>query len=156
VVRGRSAYRLPESVRTAPPSRSYVVEAARSRRADMAAEAKKFTREEVAASDGKTSHRFIIDNYVYDVSKFLDEHPGGHEVLVNVVGKDATEDFEDIGHSLDAKDLMKKFRIGELEARTKLSASLTLGSSRWSSGSSSPFSTPTYSASPPRHRFGAA
>jgi cytochrome b5 len=98
----------------------------------MAAEAKKFTREEVAASDGKTSHRFIIDNYVYDVSKFLDEHPGGHEVLVNVVGKDATEDFEDIGHSLDAKDLMKKFRIGELVAEQRSGRDASKRQVNWS------------------------
>ncbi|XP_028176187.1 cytochrome b5 [Ostrinia furnacalis] len=88
----------------------------------MAGEVRKFTRQEVAARDTKASNTFIIDNYVYDVAQFLDEHPGGHEVLVNAAGKDASEDFEDIGHSLDAKDLMKKYRIGELVDEDKKQA----------------------------------
>lgn len=87
---------------------------------NMAGEVRKFTRKEVADSNKKETNTFIIDNQVYDVAKFLDEHPGGHEVLMNVAGKDATEDFEDIGHSLDAKDLMKKFRIGEIVDEEKV------------------------------------
>lgn len=75
---------------------------------------KKFTREEVSKYNNKSQAVFIIDNVVYDVSAFLDEHPGGHEVLINEIGKDATEEFDDIGHSLDAKELMKKYVIGEL------------------------------------------
>lgn len=78
--------------------------------------AKQFTRKEIAERNTKKDAVFIIDNVVYDVTQFIDEHPGGHEVLVNVAGKDATEDFEDIGHSLDAKELMKKFIIGEVVA----------------------------------------
>lgn len=30
-------------------------------------------------------------------------------------GKDATEDFEDAGHSQDARDLMEKYLVGELD-----------------------------------------
>lgn len=29
-------------------------------------------------------------------------------------GKEATEAFEDVGHSTDARDLMKKYKVGEL------------------------------------------
>lgn len=29
-------------------------------------------------------------------------------------GKDATENFEDVGHSSDAREMMKKFQIGEI------------------------------------------
>jgi cytochrome b involved in lipid metabolism len=29
-------------------------------------------------------------------------------------GKDGTEAFEDVGHSTDARELMKKYKIGEL------------------------------------------
>lgn len=29
-------------------------------------------------------------------------------------GKDATEAFEDVGHSTDARELMKRFKIGEV------------------------------------------
>ncbi|XP_063549216.1 cytochrome b5-like [Cydia strobilella] len=77
-------------------------------------ETKRFTRAEISSYNKKDNNVFIVRNHVYDVKAFLDEHPGGHEVLVRVVGKDATEDFDDIGHSLDAKELMKKYRVGEL------------------------------------------
>ncbi|KAI9589640.1 hypothetical protein GQX74_007808 [Glossina fuscipes] len=57
----------------------------------------------------------VIENKVYDLTKFRDEHPGGEEVLVEVAGRDATKDFDEVGHSQDAKDMMKKYCIGELE-----------------------------------------
>lgn len=36
------------------------------------------------------------------------------------IGKDATEDFEDAGHSKSARELLDKFCIGELDATTPL------------------------------------
>lgn len=45
---------------------------------------------------------------------FYFQHPGGEEVLLEQAGKEATEAFEDVGHSTDARDLMKKYKIGEL------------------------------------------
>lgn len=75
---------------------------------------KLFKRDEIINRNSKTDAVFIIKNQVYDVTKFLDDHPGGHEVLLNVAGKDASEDFDDIGHSMDAKELMKKYLIGDL------------------------------------------
>ncbi|KAJ2940774.1 hypothetical protein O0L34_g14886 [Tuta absoluta] len=82
--------------------------------------AKQYTRKEVAELGSPKKVLFIIDNVVYDVNAFLDEHPGGHEVLTNVAGKDASEDFDDIGHSLDAKELMKKYVVGELVAQDRV------------------------------------
>ncbi|KAJ9539192.1 hypothetical protein OSB04_031925 [Centaurea solstitialis] len=55
---------------------------------------------------------------VYDVTKFLDDHPGGDDVLVLATEKDATEDFEDVGHSQDAKDIMKKYYVGEIDSNS--------------------------------------
>jgi cytochrome b5 len=49
---------------------------------------------------------------VYDVTKYLDDHPGGAEVLLDVAGQDADEFFEDIGHSNDAREELKKYLIG--------------------------------------------
>lgn len=51
---------------------------------------------------------------VYDVTKYLDDHPGGAEVLLDVSGQDADEFFEDIGHSKDARDELSKHLIGTL------------------------------------------
>ncbi|VVD03345.1 unnamed protein product, partial [Leptidea sinapis] len=75
---------------------------------------KQFSRAELAGRCRADDAVFVIDNVVYDVTGFLDDHPGGHEVLLNAAGKDATEEFHDIGHSLDAKELMKKYAVGEV------------------------------------------
>ncbi|XP_040160330.1 cytochrome b5-like isoform X2 [Anopheles arabiensis] len=62
----------------------------------------------------------VIHDKVYDVTKFLAEHPGGEEVLIEFAGKEATADFDDVGHSTDAKEQMKQFLVGEiLEAERK-------------------------------------
>jgi len=80
---------------------------------------KTFRASEVAAHKDKSNPWLIIHDQVYDVSKFLDEHPGGEEVLLEQAGKDATENFEDVGHSSDARDLMKQYLIGELAEEDK-------------------------------------
>ena len=52
---------------------------------------------------------------VYDVSKFMDEHPGGDEVLLSEAGRDGSDAFEDVGHSDDARALLPAMLKGELE-----------------------------------------
>lgn len=48
------------------------------------------------------------------------QHPGGEEILFENAGTDATEAFEDVGHSTDAREMMKDYRIGTLhEVRPK-------------------------------------
>ncbi|NXL08479.1 CYB5 protein, partial [Mesembrinibis cayennensis] len=42
------------------------------------------------------------------------QHPGGEEVLREQAGGDATENFEDVGHSTDARTLSETFIVGEL------------------------------------------
>ncbi|XP_045800220.1 cytochrome b5 [Trifolium pratense] len=57
----------------------------------------------------------VINGRVLDVTKFLEEHPGGGEVIVEVAGKDATKEFDAIGHSKAAQNLVLKYQIGVLE-----------------------------------------
>lgn len=52
-----------------------------------------YTREEVAKHNTEDSVWFIIDAKVYDVSDFLDAHPGGEAVLRQVAGQDAGDAF---------------------------------------------------------------
>ena len=42
------------------------------------------------------------------------QHPGGEEVLREQAGGDATESFEDVGHSTDAREMAADMKIGEL------------------------------------------
>ncbi|XP_010518344.1 PREDICTED: cytochrome B5 [Camelina sativa] len=60
----------------------------------------------------------LIHGKVYDISTFMDEHPGGDNVLLAVTGKDASTDFEDVNHSDDAKEQMKKYCIGDVDQST--------------------------------------
>ncbi|XP_058807593.1 cytochrome b5-like [Phymastichus coffea] len=75
---------------------------------------KQFTYDEVSESSDHTRTLIAVHDKVYDVTEFLNEHPGGEEVLLDHAGKDATEDFNDVGHSSDAQDLMNKYLIGEI------------------------------------------
>ncbi|KAF4383071.1 hypothetical protein F8388_009102 [Cannabis sativa] len=68
-------------------------------------------------SHGLTSNS--ATNYVvYDVTKFLDDHPGGDDVILSSTGKDATNDFEDVGHSTSAYSMMDDFYIGDIDTTT--------------------------------------
>ena len=69
----------------------------------------------------------VIHGKVYNITKFLEEvnyivrsillvkHPGGEEVLLEQAGLDASDSFDEIGHSDDAKDLLNTMYIGNLD-----------------------------------------
>ncbi|XP_059178076.1 cytochrome b5-like [Physella acuta] len=80
----------------------------------MAGEKKVFRLSDVKTHNDAKSTYLIVHNKVYDVTKFLEEHPGGEEVLLEQAGGDATEAFEDVGHSTDARDLMNDYFVGDL------------------------------------------
>uniref|UniRef100_A0A8C6SSB2 Cytochrome b5 n=1 Tax=Neogobius melanostomus TaxID=47308 RepID=A0A8C6SSB2_9GOBI len=77
-------------------------------------EVKYFRLSEIEEKNSFKSTWIIINNQVYDVTKFLEEHPGGEEVLREQAGGDATESFEDVGHSTDAREMAADMIIGEL------------------------------------------
>lgn len=58
----------------------------------MAAD-KKFTMAEVAKGRSDDNLLIVIDGIVFDVTKFIDEHPGGPKILKRVSGKDASKQF---------------------------------------------------------------
>ncbi|XP_077982190.1 cytochrome b5-like isoform X1 [Glandiceps talaboti] len=70
--------------------------------------------EEVEKNYNNQSLWLIIHNKIYDLTKFIEEHPGGEEVLLEQGGHNATESFEDVGHSSDAREMMKEYLIGEI------------------------------------------
>ncbi|OWR50814.1 cytochrome b5 [Danaus plexippus plexippus] len=75
-----------------------------------------FTREEVSRRNHRQDAAIIIDNVVYDVTDFLEHHPGGIEVLLDNAGKDASKCFADVGHSEDAKLWRAQYKVGEVVA----------------------------------------
>ncbi|KAF3337458.1 Cytochrome b5 [Carex littledalei] len=80
--------------------------------------AKVFTLEEVSKHNSSTDCWLIINGKVYDVTKFLDDHPGGDDVLRSSTGKDATDDFEDVGHSTTARAMMDEYYVGDIDVNT--------------------------------------
>ncbi|KAK9891781.1 hypothetical protein WA026_016578 [Henosepilachna vigintioctopunctata] len=75
---------------------------------------RKFTRAEVEGHCNSTSLWIIIENNIYDVTKFQEEHPGGDEALLEFAGKDGSDAFIEVGHSSEARELLKQFLVGEL------------------------------------------
>ncbi|CAL1701016.1 unnamed protein product [Somion occarium] len=73
------------------------------------------TYEELKAHNSKDSIWLLVHEKVYDVTKFIDEHPGGDEVILAETGKDATEAFEDVGHSDEARALLPDLFVGDFE-----------------------------------------
>jgi cytochrome-b5 reductase len=56
---------------------------------------------------------------VYDVTKYLADHPGGADVLTEAAGTDASEDFDNAGHSEDAFEIMKDCCVGKIQGFEK-------------------------------------
>lgn len=75
---------------------------------------KQFTRSEVAKNDEQDKVLLILHDKVYNIHSFLNEHPGGEEILLDHKGIDGSDDFNDVGHSNDAMELMKKYQVGVL------------------------------------------
>lgn len=75
---------------------------------------KTYSLDEVAANNGSDGSRvwIIIKGGVYDVTDFIDSHPGGGELIKEFAGKDATKAFNKAGHSSDATTDLKKYKIG--------------------------------------------
>lgn len=52
-----------------------------------------------------------IHNSIFDLTNFMDEHPGSPETLQLYAGRDSTDFFEDIGHSLSARELAHRRQL---------------------------------------------
>ncbi|KAJ4262944.1 hypothetical protein NW762_006557 [Fusarium torreyae] len=72
-----------------------------------------FTAKEVAAHNTRDDCWMTIKGQVYDVTKYMQDHPGGADVLIETAGKDATIEFDNAGHSEDAFEIMEEYRVGE-------------------------------------------
>lgn len=80
---------------------------------------KLFTYKEVADHNTQNDIWMIINDKVYDCSKFVDEHPGGEEILFDLAGQDATGAFIDIGHSDDATNMLESLYVGDLDKNSE-------------------------------------
>ncbi|CDO96591.1 unnamed protein product [Kluyveromyces dobzhanskii CBS 2104] len=58
--------------------------------------------EEVGRHTSRADCWTVIHGKVYDITSFLHKHPGGAQVLLKYAGKDATLQFDDVGHSMES------------------------------------------------------
>jgi cytochrome b5 len=81
---------------------------------------KTFTKEEVAKHTEPEDTWIIISGRVYNITPFMEEHPGGDGVLMDNAGQDATSAFDDVGHSEEAQEMMRQYYIGDLDGAVRL------------------------------------
>ncbi|KAJ4209664.1 hypothetical protein NW759_013311 [Fusarium solani] len=86
------------------------------------ATSRSFTLQDVAKHDSANDPYMVIRNKVYDCTSFLKKHPGGEEVLLEVAGTDATEAYDEVGHSEDADEILEQLYLGEIVAQLKYKA----------------------------------
>ncbi|KAG7019088.1 Cytochrome B5 isoform D, partial [Cucurbita argyrosperma subsp. argyrosperma] len=84
----------------------------------MASDPKVFVFDEVAKHNNQQDCWVIISGKVYDVTSLLEDHPGGDEVLLLATERDATDDFEEVGHSLTASEQMEEYYVGNVDMST--------------------------------------
>ncbi|TPP66819.1 Cytochrome-b5 reductase [Fasciola gigantica] len=94
-------------------------------------ETKTFTLEEVRKHNKPEDLWVVIHNKVYDLTNFAKEHPGGNTVLEEQAGGYASEPFEDVGHSADAREMMEQYYLGDIdhkdkESKLKFTSSFTI------------------------------
>ena len=84
----------------------------------------------------------VLYDYVYDVTKFIQEvssffrplleapiqpsvyaplqHPGGYDIMMEQAGRDATVAFRSVGHSKAATDDLVQYLVGVLPAKERM------------------------------------
>jgi len=76
---------------------------------------REFTKEEVAKHNKDGDCWLILWDQVYDVSKFMVDHPGGKDSILQFAGKDGTETFDLIHQDTVLKRYGPEMRIGKLK-----------------------------------------
>ncbi|KAG6421025.1 hypothetical protein SASPL_117574 [Salvia splendens] len=74
---------------------------------------KAYTKADVSSHNKRTDCWIIIKDKVYDVTSYVEEHPGGDAILVHA-GDDSTEGFFGPQHATRVFDMIEDFYIGNL------------------------------------------
>ncbi|KAI0399874.1 hypothetical protein F4802DRAFT_528947 [Xylaria palmicola] len=75
---------------------------------------KEYSLREVAQHKTADDLWMVVHGQVVDVTKYFKDHPGGPEVMLETAGTNATEAFDDAGHSEEAFEIMEPYVIGTL------------------------------------------
>ncbi|XDG05132.1 hypothetical protein ABKA04_004747 [Annulohypoxylon sp. FPYF3050] len=78
-----------------------------------------FSKSDVASHNKGDSLWIIVDDDVYDLTKFQDEHPGGKKILTRVAGKDASKQFWKYHNDGILKKYKASLQVGSLDTKPK-------------------------------------
>jgi len=77
---------------------------------------KTYTMEEVAKHNSKESCWTVIRGEVYDLTNWIDKHPGGPDKILKICGKDGTDLFvRQHGGKEKPEKILESFEIGTLK-----------------------------------------
>ncbi|KAH9470542.1 hypothetical protein Pst134EA_007791 [Puccinia striiformis f. sp. tritici] len=76
--------------------------------------------QEVEKHKDEKSAWTIVEGKVYDVTEFLEEHPGGKKILLKNCGKDSTELFHQYHTKKILKNVAGPMMIGQVTSEAKL------------------------------------
>ena len=77
---------------------------------------KTYTMEEVAKHNSKESCWTVIRGDVYDLTNWIDKHPGGADKILKICGKDGTDLFvKQHGGKEKPEKVLESFKIGTLK-----------------------------------------
>merc|ERR1712054_254498 len=76
-----------------------------------------FSPSDVASHNKADNLWIIVDQDVYDLTKFQDEHPGGKKILQRVAGKDASKQFWKYHNESILKKYSKQLQVGSLDSK---------------------------------------
>ncbi|XP_026668586.1 cytochrome B5-like protein [Ceratina calcarata] len=76
--------------------------------------------DEVSWHDTADNCWVVIHDFVYDVTDFVESHPGGSDVILEYAGRDATLPFIGTGHSSMARAGLDRYLIGELPREERI------------------------------------
>ncbi|XP_044020680.1 cytochrome b5-like [Aphidius gifuensis] len=77
-----------------------------------------YSYQEVSTHNNENDCWMIMHGGVYDLTKFLTEHPGGEEILLKSAGLDGSDCFDDIGHTREASQLREKYKVGIIDVNS--------------------------------------
>ncbi|RWS22423.1 cytochrome b5-like protein [Leptotrombidium deliense] len=75
---------------------------------------KQYTLKEVSEHCWRNDCWIILFDRVYDVTKFISDHPGGEYIIEENAGRDATLQFRGSRHGKEAFDMLEQLCIGIL------------------------------------------
>ncbi len=75
-----------------------------------------YTMEEVAKHKARTDCWLVIEDRVVNITSWLDDHPGGEDILLQYAGSDASTVFDEVAHSGRARQILNKFVIGTIKS----------------------------------------